>query len=241
MIKLDGVRKCFGEKVAVKDISLEIKPGEFFVFLGPNGAGKTTTIKMIAGLLTPTSGKIFVGGFDISKEYVSHRRIMGYIPDEPFLYDKLSGREFLNFIASIYNLHGEIKKEIEKYVDIFLMANYIDELIESYSHGMKQRVAIASTLLHKPKVIVVDEPLVGLDPATQKLVLDIFKNEAKNGASILMSTHIISVAEENADRIGIINEGRMLAVKSMDEFKQLYGEAKLESIFFKVIQEKTSA
>ena len=165
MISLKNVTKKFGNAAAVNSLSLEVKSGEIFAFLGPNGAGKTTTIKMIVGLLNPTEGEITVGGFNISNHYLEAKRIMSYIPDEPFLYDKLSGMEFLHFIADMYNVDGVAKNVIEKYIDIFSMKDYINELTESYSHGMKQRLIISSAILHDPKVIVVDEPMVGLDPA----------------------------------------------------------------------------
>lgn len=239
IITAENLTKKFNGFTAVDNISLSVKKGEIFGFLGPNGAGKTTTIKMIAGLLNPTSGRILVGSFDIAKQYLEAKKIIAYIPDEPFLYDKLTGREFLNFIADMYSIDGAQKnKEIDKYVELFSMKDYVDELIESYSHGMKQRVVISATLLHKPKVIVVDEPLVGLDPQTSRLVLNIFRNEVRSGTTIFISTHIISIAEEFADRIGIINDGQIVALGRVDELKAGNIKSKLDDIFFKIISEQ---
>ncbi|MBI2901755.1 MAG: ABC transporter ATP-binding protein [Planctomycetes bacterium] len=236
MIRIDGVSKAFGRKVAVDDLTLEIKPGEFFAVLGPNGAGKTTTIKMIAGLLKPTSGTISVCGFDVQKDPIEAKRVMSYVPDQPYLYDKLSGLEFLHFVADMYRLDGADRaKEIDRLVDLFSMGDYVRELTEGYSHGMKQRVVLAATLLHKPKAMVVDEPLVGLDPHSSRLVKDIFAAEAKRGCAIFMSTHVISIAEETAGRIGIITGGRLRAVGTMDELRKLAGtDGGLEKVFFKL-------
>ncbi len=236
MIRIDGVTKSFGKRVAVDGLSLEIRSGEFFAVLGPNGAGKTTTIKMIAGLLKPTSGSVHVCGFDVQKEYIEAKRVMAYVPDQPYLYDKLSGLEFLHFVGDMYRLDGaERENEIDRLVELFSMKEWIRELTESYSHGMKQRVVLAATLLHKPKVIVVDEPLVGLDPHTARLVKEIFAAEAKRGCTLFMSTHVISIAEETAERIGIILDGKLRAVGTADELRRLAGiEAGLEEVFFKL-------
>ncbi|OHB74005.1 MAG: hypothetical protein A2W17_02585 [Planctomycetes bacterium RBG_16_41_13] len=240
MISLKNVTKKFGNAAAVNSLSLEVKSGEIFAFLGPNGAGKTTTIKMIVGLLNPTEGEITVGGFNISNHYLEAKRIMSYIPDEPFLYDKLSGMEFLHFIADMYNVDGVAKNVIEKYIDIFSMKDYINELTESYSHGMKQRLVLSATLLRKPKILIVDEPLVGLDPQSTKLVRDLFREEANAGTTIFMSTHLISIAEEISDRVGIINNGKLIALGTMDELKSIYKlqSNRLEDIFFTILGDK---
>ena len=241
MIKLSGVRKEFGRKIAVENLSLEIAAGECFAFLGPNGAGKTTTIKMIAGLLRPTRGRIEVCGLDIVDQYLEAKRQIGYIPDQPFLYDKLTGLEFLNFIGEMYGVNGkDRRREIDRLVEMFRMKDWVRELTESYSHGMKQRVVISATLLHRPKVIVVDEPLVGLDPHTSRQVKDIFADQARQGTSVFMSTHIISIAEETAQRIGIIMNGRLTAVGTIDELRQqAKTDGKLEEIFFKITESES--
>jgi len=238
MISIQGVTKNYGRKVAVDNLSLEIAPGEFFAVLGHNGAGKTTTIKMIAGLLRPTSGRIVVGGVDVQKDPIAAKKACAYVPDQPFLYDKLSGIEFMNFIADLYGVDGEGRtKEIDGLVELFGMKDFIRELTEAYSHGMKQRLVLAATLLHKPKVILVDEPLVGLDPHTARLVKQVFRDQARSGTSIFMSTHVLSVAEDFADRIGIMSQGKVVALGKMDELRrQAQLEGRLEDVFFKITE-----
>ena len=238
MISIQGVTKNYGNKVAVKDLSLEIASGEFFAILGPNGAGKTTTIKMLAGLLRPTSGRLVVGGCDIQADPIGARKVIGYIPDQPFLYDKLSGIEFMNFVADLYGVEGpERRKEIDRMVEFFSMKEFVRELTESYSHGMKQRLVLAATLLHKPKVILVYEPLVGLDPHAARLVKQVFLEEARAGTSIFMSTHVLSVAEDFADRIAIMIQGKIVALGRMEELRrQAQLEGRLEEVFFKITE-----
>jgi ABC-2 type transport system ATP-binding protein len=238
MISIQNVTKNYGKKVAVDNLSLEIAPGEFFAVLGHNGAGKTTTIKMIAGLLRPTSGRILVGGVDVQVDPIAAKKVCAYVPDQPFLYDKLSGIEFMNFIADLYEVDGGGRqKEIERLIELFGMKDFVRELTESYSHGMKQRLVLAATLLHKPKVIMVDEPLVGLDPHTARLVKQVFKEQAQAGNSIFMSTHVLSVAEDFADRIGIMSQGKIVALGRMDDLrKQAQMEGRLEDVFFKITE-----
>ncbi len=238
MISIQNVTKNYGKKVAVDNLSLEVAPGEFFAVLGHNGAGKTTTIKMIAGLLRPTSGRILVGGVDVQVDPIAAKKVCAYVPDQPFLYDKLSGIEFMNFIADLYGVDGDGRqKEIERLVELFGMKDFVRELTEAYSHGMKQRLVLAATLLHKPKVIMVDEPLVGLDPHTSRLVKQVFKDQAKAGNSIFMSTHVLSVAEDFADRIGIMSQGKIVALGPMDQLrKQAQIEGRLEDVFFKITE-----
>jgi len=238
MISIQGVSKSYGRKVAVDNLTLEIAPGEFFAVLGHNGAGKTTTIKMIAGLLRPSSGRIIVGGVDVQQDPIAAKKVSAYVPDQPFLYDKLSGIEFMNFIADLYGVDGDGRaKEIDRLVELFGMKDFIRELTEAYSHGMKQRLVLAATLLHKPKVILVDEPLVGLDPHTARLVKQVFREQARSGVSIFMSTHVLSVAEDFADRIGIMTNGKLVALGKMDDLRrQAQLEGKLEDVFFKITE-----
>jgi len=236
MIRLEHVTKIYGSLVAVDDLCLEIKKGEVFGFLGPNGAGKTTTIRMITGLVKPTSGKIFIDKWNIEKNPVEAKRVIGFVPDRPYLYEKLTGREMLRFIAGLYEMDtSEIDERIDNLLRLFEIEQWADELIEGYSHGMKQRLVIASALLHRPKVIVIDEPMVGLDPKGAKLVKRLFKEVSTEGISVFLSTHTLEVAEEVCDRIGIINEGKLIAVGTLEELRKKTGtEERLESIFFQL-------
>ena len=238
MISIQGVSKSYGAKVAVDNLSLDIAPGEFFAVLGPNGAGKTTTIKMVAGLLRPSAGRILLCGNDVHEDPIAAKRVCAYVPDQPFLYDKLSGIEFMNFIADLYGLEGEARrKELDRLVELFNLKEFVRELTESYSHGMKQRLVLAATLLHKPKVILVDEPLVGLDPHTARLAKEVFREEARAGTSIFMSTHVLSVAEDFADRIGIMLGGKIVALGRMEDLRrQAQIDGKLEDVFFKITE-----
>jgi ABC-2 type transport system ATP-binding protein len=238
MLSLQGVTKSYGTKTAVDQLSLEIAPGEFFAVLGPNGAGKTTTIKMIAGLLRPSSGRILVCGHDAHLDPIPAKRACAYVPDQPFLYDKLSGLEFMRFIGDLYGVTGpERDKEIDRLTELFGMKAFVRELTEAYSHGMKQRLVLAATLLHRPKVILVDEPLVGLDPHNARLVKEVFREQARAGTSIFMSTHVLSVAEDFADRIGIMLHGRMVALGPMDDLrKQAKSDGRLEEVFFRITE-----
>ncbi|MDG3002646.1 ABC transporter ATP-binding protein [Paludisphaera mucosa] len=234
MIELRGVCKSFGTKRAVDHLDLTVRPGELFAFLGPNGAGKTTTIKMICGLLAPSEGAVLVGGHPAASE--GARRSLGYVPDQPYLYDKLTGREFLRFVVEMYGVDKATgAARIEEMIDTFEMADFIDELCESYSQGMKQRVVFASALVHEPRVLVVDEPLVGLDPRSARIVKNMFVSQARAGATVLMSIHLLAIAEELADTIGIVDHGRMLAVGSLDELRrQAQHDGSLEDLFLKL-------
>ena len=238
MIKTEHLSKNFRNFTAVNDVNIEVKPGEIYGFLGPNGAGKTTTIRMLIGLLKPSAGKIFINGYDLVKNPISAKSMVGFIPDRPYIYEKLTGREFLNFIGGIYGMHpSEIEQKAPGWLEFFDLKNWADELAESYSHGMKQRLVFASALLHEPKAIIVDEPMVGLDPKGAKLLKDAFRELAhKQGRTIFMSTHTLEVAEEVCDRIGIISSGKLIAEGGMDELR---GQAKsqganLEDIFLKL-------
>jgi ABC-2 type transport system ATP-binding protein len=234
VIELRGVSKRFGTKRAVDGLDLTVRPGELFAFLGPNGAGKTTTIKMICGLLSPSAGTVRVGGFDASSQEA--RQLLGYVPDQPYLYDKLSGREFLRFVVEMYGMdRHRASARIDELIQTFEMADYIDELCENYSQGMKQRVVFAAALVHDPKVLVVDEPLVGLDPRSARIVKDLFVSQARSGCTVLMSIHLLGIAEELADTIGIVDHGRMIEVGTLDQLRQrLQHHGPLEDLFLKL-------
>lgn len=240
MISLRNVTKKFGEFTAVDNLNLEIKSGEFFGFLGPNGAGKTTTIKMLTGLYTPTSGKIFINGIDIQKNPIEAKMQIGYIPDEPYLYDKLTGLEYLYFSGGLYKLDKKfLHKRIEELIEIFELSEWMNKPTEEYSRGMKQRIAIASALIHNPSVIVIDEPIVGLDPHSAFIVKKILKDYSKKGASVFMSTHLLSIAEELCDRIAIIKNGKIIFESQTNILKELKEshDGKLEELFIELTRE----
>lgn len=232
MIRLEQITKSYNGKTAVSGLDIEIPRGQVFAFLGPNGAGKTTTVKMIVGLLKPTGGSVSVCGFDVETQYEEIKKRISYVPDHPYIYDKLTGREFLYFVSRMYDLdkNGE---RIESYAKIFETEDYLDNMIESYSHGMKQRIVISAALMRDPEVIVVDEPLVGLDPKSSRTVKDLLQERAKAGATVFMSTHMISVAEETADRIGIIHHGRLVADGTPDELSYAK-KGGLEDVFLDI-------
>lgn len=238
MIKIENLTKRFGELVAVNNVNLHVEKGEIFGFLGPNGAGKTTTIKIMAGLLLPTSGRVLLGGYDVVREPLKAKRIVGFIPDRPFLYDRLTGREFMRFMGGLYGVDSDgLEGKIERLLEIFGLSDWKDELIQNYSHGMKQRLIIASALLHRPEIIIVDEPMVGLDPRGAKMVKELFRSMAeKQGVSIFMSTHTLEVAQQMCHRIAIINEGKVIALGTFDELKEQAGsdDGQLESIFLRL-------
>ena len=234
MIVVSGVTKRFGSKCAVDRLDLEVHSGELFAFLGPNGAGKTTTIKMICGLLAPNSGIVTLGGYSAASQKA--KQLLGYVPDQPYLYDKLTGREFLRFVVEMYGLEPRrATQRIDDLIETFEMGDYVDELCENYSQGMKQRVVFASALVHDPKVLVVDEPLVGLDPRSARIVKDLFISQARSGCAVLMSTHLLSIAEELADRIGIVDHGRMLAMGTLGQLRtQVQHHGPLEELFLRL-------
>jgi ABC-2 type transport system ATP-binding protein len=237
MIKLKNLIKTYPTVTAVNNISLKVEKGELFGFLGPNGAGKTTTIKMMAGLVKPTSGSIFINGCNLGLDPNEVKKITGFIPDRPFLYGKLTGREFLSFVGRLYALNkDEIIKRLEPLLNLFEMEDYVDNLIESFSHGMKQRLVMASALIHKPRLLIVDEPMVGLDPKGARLVKKIFRELCSKGTTIFMSTHTLEIAEDMCDRIGIIQNGTIVDVGTVKELRERTGSEgkKLESIFFKL-------
>lgn len=244
MIRLLDLIKKYGNFNAVDKINLEIREGIVFGFLGPNGAGKTTTIRMMAGLMKPTSGRIIINGMDLARHPAEVKQCIGFIPDRPFLYEKLTGREFLRLIAGLYKLnHSEnSERRIDELLDIFELRHWDDELIESYSHGMKQRLTMCAALLHAPKVLIVDEPMVGLDPKGARLVKNIFAAEAHKGTTVFMSTHSLDVAQEACQEIAIIQGGKILAKGTSDELKNLAGvEGNLENIFLKLTEKGQTA
>lgn len=237
MIRIEKVTKKFGSFVAVDNLSVTIERGEFFGFLGPNGAGKTTTIKMIAGLFTPTSGRILLDGHDTVKEPLEAKKALAYIPDQPFLYDKLTGREFLYFVGGLYKMEKDrLEEEINRLIGHFEIGEWVDKRTEDYSQGMRQRITIAAGLLHDPKAIVIDEPMVGLDPRSARIVKDTLKQKSREGTAVFMSTHSLQIAEELCDRIGIIKNGRLIFADTLDKlqaYKQQY-DGKFESVFLEL-------
>ena len=233
LIETQHLVKRYGEKPAVDDVSLGVRPGEIFGFLGPNGAGKTTTIRMIVGLLKPSSGTVRVAGFDVQAEPIRAKAATGYVPDEPNLYAKLSARELLRFIGDLYGLDRvQVARRSEELLRMFELAEAADDTIDSYSHGMRQKTALAAALVHDPKVLMLDEPTVGLDPRSARMIKDILHQMAERGAAVFLSTHILEIAEHMCDRIGIIDHGKLIAIGTMDELRgQGAGQASLEDIF----------
>lgn len=218
MIQLIELTKRFGKLAAVDHINLHVKEGEIFGFLGPNGAGKTTTIKMLTGLLKPTSGRALVDEYDVVAHPMEAKRVVGFIPDQPFLYEKLTGVEFLRFIGSLFGMkRDEIQGGISQLLNLFELDGWGDELIESYSHGMKQRLVMSAALLHGPKIIIVDEPMVGLDPKGINLVKRIFREKSQEGVTIFLSTHTLEIAQQLCHRLGIINRGKLIAMGTLSE------------------------
>ncbi|NIP86581.1 MAG: ATP-binding cassette domain-containing protein, partial [Planctomycetales bacterium] len=220
MIEFENITRTYGKRVAVRELNLTVPRGELFAYLGPNGAGKTTSIKMVVGLLRPSEGRIRVCGHDVVREPRLAKQRVSYVPDEPYLYDKLTGREFLKFIAAMYGMPAATAdREVDRQIACFELEGFVDDLAESYSHGMKQRLVFAAALLHHPEVLVVDEPMVGLDPKSIRMVKDLLRRKAAEGVTIFMSTHTLAVAEEIGDRIGILDRGRLLFVGTLQQLK----------------------
>jgi ABC-2 type transport system ATP-binding protein len=242
MIELTHLVKRFGDLVAVDDISLTVPRGEFFAVLGPNAAGKTTTLKILCGLMRPTSGEARIAGFDVQTQSLESRRRMAFVPDFPFLYEKLTPWEFFRFIGQLFAMTDRhILEQGRLLIDRFNLQDYANKPIESLSHGTRQRVAIVSALLHEPEVFIIDEPMVGLDPQHARIVKDILKERSQAGMTVLVSTHQLSVAEEMADRIGIMHQGRLIAVGTRDELRQQSGEAgPLEDVFLALTSDEES-
>ncbi len=238
-ITLTDVTKKFGEFEAVKRLNLTIQSGEIFGFVGPNGAGKTSTIRMITGLAYPTGGTLSIKGMTYAGEPLRIRAIMGYIPDRPYLYEKLTGREYLEFIREVFNVNGH-HEDVDYYLEAFDLENWSDELVESYSHGMKQRLAFAGALLHKPEILVVDEPMVGLDPKGIRLIRTLFRELASQNVAIFISTHNLELAEQVCHNIGIIHEGTLLACDNIDGLRSqaVLPDSRLEDIFLRLTTEE---
>lgn len=237
MIKTVALTKSYGDTIAVDSIDLSVSRGELFGFLGPNGAGKTTTIKMLTGLLRPTAGQAEIGGFDIAKGALKAKTIFGYVPDQPNLYDKLTAREFLGFMAELYRVDKKvIEKRSEELLQLMELEDRGGELIQGYSHGMRQEVAIAGPLIHDPKVLFLDEPTVGLDPKSARKVKDILGELCNRGTTVFMSTHIMEIAEKMCDRIGIINKGNLVAVGTIEDLRNRSKSegSSLEDIFLQL-------
>jgi ABC-2 type transport system ATP-binding protein len=236
MIELANLTKRYGNTLAVDHLNLSIAKGEIFGFIGPNGAGKTTTIRMMAGVLGPTEGAVRIGGIPMAADPEAAKRIIGFIPDRPFLYEKLTGMEFLRFIADLYGFNGNFRERAEGLLIQFSLYDWADHLIEAYSHGMKQRLVIASALLHDPRLIIVDEPMVGLDPAGIRMVKDLLRELARNGTTIFMSTHTLEIAQDLCHRIGVIHRGRLVALGTTGDLRGTASlrEGDLEEVFLRL-------
>ncbi|HEY8485476.1 MAG TPA: ABC transporter ATP-binding protein [Longimicrobiales bacterium] len=237
MIRLESVTKRYGNVTAVHPLDLHVRRGELFGFLGPNGAGKTTTIRMIVGVLRPTAGRVLIAGHDLAREPEAAKRHIGYIPDRPFLYDKLTGREFLRFVAGLWGQNGaEAERRAEELLELFELTPWQDALVESYSHGMRQKLLISAALVHRPDVIVVDEPMVGLDPKGARLIKELLRAFTAQGGTVFLSTHTLEVAEALCDRIAILAGGRIRAMGTMEELRREAeaGTAGLEEVFLKL-------
>jgi ABC-2 type transport system ATP-binding protein len=237
MISLQHLVKTYGKFTAVDDVSLDVAPGEIHGFLGPNGAGKTTTLRMIAGLLKPTSGRIVVNDHDLATEPEAAKTSLGFIPDRPFIYEKLTAGEFLRFHAGLYGIDGHgVGDRVREMLELFELGRWENELIEAFSHGMKQRLVMSAAFLHRPQSVVVDEPMVGLDPRGAVLIKDVFRRMSEKGVAILMSTHTLEVAQEMCDRISIILKGKIIARGTVDELRAQSGggDAHLTDVFLKL-------
>jgi ABC-2 type transport system ATP-binding protein len=237
MIELTNISKKYGSTLAVDDLNLKVEKGELFGFIGPNGAGKTTTLRMMAGILEASAGKISIAGIDVAEEPEKAKRMIGFIPDRPCLYEKLTGMEFMKFIGDLYGVEEcSFHAKAEELLKRFSLYDWGDHLIEAYSHGMKQRLIIASALLHDPEIIIVDEPMVGLDPAGIRMVKNIFRSLADKGTTIFMSTHTLEIAESLCDRIGIIHQGRAIALGTTGDLRGTarMKDGDLEEVFLRL-------
>jgi len=238
MIALRNVSKSYGDVLALDRITLQVEGGEIYGLIGPNGAGKTTTIKLLAGLLKPSGGQVFVNGFDVQRDALAAKRDLGYIPDEPFLYGRLTPSELMDFKGSLHSMApGDLEGKKEELLELVGLLDHRHDLIESFSLGMRQRLAISVALLPAPSIIVVDEPLVGLDPAGMRRVKEIFVELARQGRTVFISTHMLQVVEEIADRVGVLSKGKLLAEGTLESLRRAQDE-RLESIFFRLFSEE---
>jgi len=235
MIRFQGVCKSFAGTEVVHALDLQVAPGELFGFLGPNGAGKTTTIRMATGMLCPSSGSISIAGYDVHRDGAKVRRRIGHVPDQPYLYDKLTGREFLEFSSALYGVEpSAAEQRADALLEMFDLTAHADQLCESYSHGMRQKLVIASVLLHRPEVIFLDEPTTALDPKSARLVKDHLRSLCDHGTTVFMSTHVLEIAERMCDRIAIIDQGRIVALGTCDELSRSDGHTSLEEAFLAI-------
>lgn len=240
MIRFEKVTRNYGSKIAVRQLELQVQRGEVVALLGHNGAGKSTTLKMLVGLLRPSAGAILVNELDVVEKKREVSGLIGYVPDQPYLYDKLSGREFLHFVGDMYGMRAiEVEKAVQRESDRFQLHEFIDQLTESYSHGMRQRTVFAAALIHEPELLVVDEPMVGLDPVSIRLVKDLLRDYADQGKTVLMSTHTLSVAEEIADRVSVMRTGDLVFSGTVTELRaQLPAAAgSLESLYMALMKD----
>jgi len=238
VIRIEHLEKRYGKFQALHPLDLHVRAGEVFGFLGPNGAGKTTTIRILAGVLPPSAGRVVVDGVDLATDPVSARRRIGFIPDRPYLYEKLTAWEFLEFIGGVYDVATErIREEGRALLEAHSLLPFSDTLIEGFSHGMKQRLVLIATLLHHPRVFIVDEPMVGLDPQGARQIKRVIRDVAAEGRTVFLSTHSLDVAQEVCDRIGIIQHGRLVALGTLEELRK-GGDANLEAVFLKVVEEE---
>lgn len=244
MIVLSKLTKRYGDFTAVDEIDLHIRAGEIFGLLGPNGAGKTTTLRMIAGILEPDSGCVRIAGNDIVKEPLAARRVMGFVPDRPFVYEKLTGAELLRFTAGLFGQSGpDVERRIDELLGLWDLLPWRDQLVESYSHGMRQKLIISSALIHQPDVLVIDEPLVGLDPRSARLLKDLLRSYADGGGTVLLSTHTLELAETLCDRLAVVDRGRVVAGGTMADLRRAAAaeDAGLEEVFLKITRGASEA
>ncbi len=240
MIRIENLVKRYGRLAAVDSLDLQIPAGEVFGFLGPNGAGKTTTIKVMMGILRASAGRVLLGGFDVEREPEPAKAMTGYVPDRPFIYEKLTGGEFLKFVGALHRVDGKtLARRTAELLETFELSDWREELVEGYSHGMKQRLVLASALLHEPRILIVDEPMVGIDPRGARKLKDLFIALAQRGVAVFLSTHSVGVAEEVCRRVGIIDKGKLIACGTMSELRELakVGEGNLESAFLRLTSE----
>ena len=241
MIQLVNLTKHYGKLAAVDGLNLEVPAGQIFGFLGPNGAGKTTTIRVMMGILKPSAGQVLLGGYDVERDAVNAKAISGFIPDRPFIYEKLSGAEFLDFVGKLHRLESRrLRHRIAQLLDLLELTPWKDELVESYSHGMKQRLVVCASLIHEPRILIIDEPMVGMDPKGARTLKDLFRALADKGTTVFLSTHSIGVAEEICHRIGIIQQGRLIACGTMAEIHDRAAgkDSNLESVFLELTREQ---